>query len=210
MATDTAKLSDADLLLEWNETGARLLALNPAEFQQRFRDAAKAFRNSLEPNIVNWSRLASSLLSREPRMRILLAKLAVAFRMRCDELARTPGGYVPKIRAEDAIHVGYWTAKGPKFEFVMVLLKHDEIGFVLSFSIHWPAPRKPDGNFAPIGKLSEDEALAYVDRRFQQIMSGTTQLGTGFTEAQRIIVNGTRAEMVAALRARNLDDRSLN
>ena len=43
--------------------------------------------------------------------------------------------------------------------------------------------------------LSEDEALAYVDRRFQQIMSGTTQLGTGFTVSEAV-VNGAALEGV--------------
>lgn len=114
-----------------------------------------------------------------------------------------------KPNMETLVYIAFWETKGPAYTIVMLLAKDETLGYIFNLATIYP-DRSESKSGALAQGATEAEAITSLDEVFAQVLSGTTMLGGGWSEPSRTIVRGTRAEMLAALKAKNIDERALN
>jgi|SRR5688572_18309676 len=101
-------------------------------------------------------------------------------------------------------HVGVWHARGPSYGVFLLLVGDEKRGFILTYTVVY-LDRK-DGKIirVPDGATTQ-QVIALADGMFDEVRSGKTPLGGPWGELTRIIVNGSREELLEAVRAKGIE-----
>jgi hypothetical protein len=101
-------------------------------------------------------------------------------------------------------HVGVWHVRGPRYDVCLILLGDEKRGFVQAYTVVYPE-RKDTRIIRLPDAATAQQAVTTTDEMFAQLESGKTPLRGPWGKTTKLIVNGTREQLLAAVRIKGID-----